>query len=392
MIESQSPPAPDMVVPVAVVHDLPQAAPMRNRAGRLMVLVFLLALFLPAYMLNGDPYWMPLFCRFMSLAIFALSVDLVWGYTGLLTLGHGVYFGLGVYAVGYSLKLREAAIAAAQATNTEPSFVPGPHMALIDFMDMARLPQVPVWIAPLINIWFAIAVAIVLPALVATLFGAAVFWRRIKGVYFSLITQAVLLATFTLIDCQLPYTGGRVGMTQLTELQLFGHKFPKESLGLLLLITGILVVAFLGCAWLVHSKFGKILTAIRDNEYRVMALGYNTAVYKTFLFALSAALAGLAGALYVSALGNAGPDSFGIVFSIKIVVMVAVGGRGTLVGAVLGALLVSIGEVYVNDMQPAAWPIIMGSLFIAVVLFMPDGIVGSLHKLSAKLSKLLAAK
>jgi len=225
---------------------------------------------------------------------------------------------------------------------------------------------------------------------VAAVFGGITFWRRIKGVYFSLITQAVLLAAFTLIDCQLPYTGGRVGMIQLTKLELLGHSFQMGSL--YFLITGLLAISFLGCAWLVRSKFGKILTAIRDNENRVLALGYNTAMYKTFLFALSGGLAGLAGALYVSSLGNAGPDSFGIVFSIKILVMVAVGGRGTLVGAVLGALLVSLGEIYVNDMEPRVWPIVMGSLFIAVVLFLPEGIIGWLRKLPTLFHRLVAAK
>src|SRR5438132_4070040 len=235
MTEPHAPPAPPVADPVAEVRDAPLPSPVRHRFGRVLVLAFLLALFLPAILFEGDPYWMPLFCRFMALAIFAISVDLVWGYTGLLTLGHGVYFGLGVYAVGYSLKLRQAAIAAA-VPGAEPSFIPGPDMAMPDFMDYSRLPHVPFWVAPLINIWLALTVAIVLPTVVAALFGAVTFWRRIKGVYFSLITQAVLLATYTLIDCQLPYTGGRVGMVKLTKLDLFGHSFQMGSL--YFLITG----------------------------------------------------------------------------------------------------------------------------------------------------------
>ena len=379
-------PAPPPVEPPIV---LPAPRPERRWQKRLLLVLLLAALFLPAWLLGDDRYWLPLFCRFMALAIFALSVDLIWGYTGLLTLGQGLFFGVGTYAVGYALKLRRAAIEATPL-GAEPSFVANLNMAMPDFMQDSRLPHVPSWIAPLIYLDLALTLAIVLPTLLAALFGAVTFWRRIKGVYFSLITQAVLLAAFTLVDSQLPYTGGRVGMTRLAPLELFGHRFHMVSL--YLLITGVLVVAYLGCAWLMHSKFGKIVTAIRDNENRVMALGYNTAMYKTFIFAIAGGLAGLAGALYAPALGNVGPDSLGIVFSIEVVVMVAVGGRGTLVGAVLGAILVNLGEIFINDWQPALWPIIMGGLFIAVVVFMPDGIVGWLRTLAGQLGKLRTRK
>ena len=299
----------------------------RNLPGRILVVLFLAALFFPAYYFAEDRYWLPLFSRYMALAFFALSVDLIWGYCGLLSLGQGLYFGLGVYAVGYSLKLQQAATAAGLPHTW------GPDMALPNFMEYCRLPAVPVWIAPLINIWLAIAVAVVLPTLVASLFGMVTFRMRVKGVYFSLITQALLLAVFTLIDNQQPYTGGRVGMNGLPRLELFGHTF--QNVDLYCLITATLVICFLLCAVLVGSKFGRILTAIRDNENRVLALGYNTAMYKTFVFGLAGGLAGLAGALYVSALRTAGPDRFAIPFSIEVVIMVAVGGRGTLVGAVI---------------------------------------------------------
>jgi urea transport system permease protein len=363
------------------------------------VLLFLAALFLPALLFAGDRYWLPLFTRFMAVALFALSVDLIWGYTGLLSLGQGLYFGLGVYAVGYSLKLQHAALQAGLP------FEAGPDMALPNFMAYCDLHRVPFWIAPLINIWLALALAVVVPTVVALLFGLVTFRRRVKGVYFALITQALLLAVFTLVDNQQPYTGGRVGMTSLSRLQLFGVTF--EMAKLYHLVTAILVVCFLVCAWLVRSKFGRVLTAIRDNENRVLALGYNTALYKTFVFTLAGALAGLAGALYVAALRTAGPDRFGVFFSIEIVVMVAVGGRGTLVGAVLGAVLVSLGEVYYNDNSAdlarfvpflndqsikEAWPLVLGALFIVVVLFLPDGIVGFLNKLAGRIGRLAARR
>jgi urea transport system permease protein len=340
--------------------------------GRVVVTLFLLALFLPAYLFAGDRYWLPLFTRYMALALFALSVDMIWGYTGLLSLGQGLYFGLGVYAVGYCLKLRQAASTAAKP------FVAAPDMEMPDFMAFSRLEQVPSWIAPLIDIRVALAVAVIVPTLVAFIFGAVVFWRGIKGVYFALITQGLLLAVFTFVDTQIAYCGGRVGMTYLADLELFGHTFQMASL--FYLVTGILVVAFVACAWLMSSKFGRILTAIRDNENRVLALGYNTAMYKTFIFTVAGTLAGIAGALYVSVLGTAGPDRFGIVFSIEVVIMVAVGGRGTLVGAVLGAILVSLAETYIGDIWRELWQITEGFIFIFVVLLMPEGIVGILLK------------
>jgi urea transport system permease protein len=343
------------------------------------LLLFLASLFVPGYGLSNDRYWLPLVTRYMALALFALSVDLVWGYTGLLSLGQGLYFGLGAYAVGYSLKLQSAAQAAGKP------FTPGPDMALPDYMAQGRLDAVPGWIQPLIGIWLALLLAVAVPAVVATIFGAFTFWRRIKGVYFSLITQALLWAMYTLIVAQRTYTGGVDGMSNLAKLQLFGHKL--QGLELNYLVTGVLIVCFLGCLALVRSKFGRVLTAIRDSEYRVLALGYNTAAYKTFIFALAGALAGLAGALYVSALGTAGPDPFGISFSIEAVVFVAVGGRGTLVGPILGALLVSFANTYINNHYKEKWPIILGALFIGVVLFLPEGIVGGVKKLAARLGR-----
>ncbi|HEV3259924.1 MAG TPA: urea ABC transporter permease subunit UrtC, partial [Gemmataceae bacterium] len=326
------------------------------------IALFLTALFAPGTYYAADRYWLPQFTRFMALALFALSVDLVWGYTGLLSLGQGLYFGLGAYAAGYSLKLQSAALEVGKP------FTPGPDMALPDFMEYCRLGQVPGWIQPLIDIRLALVLAVLVPAVVAALFGTFTFWRRIKGVYFSLITQALLLAMFTLIVTQQPYTGGVVGMTKLAKLELFGHKFV--GLHMYYLITSVLVVCFLLCLALVRSKFGRILTAIRDSEYRVLALGYNTAAYKTFVFTLAGALAGLAGALYVSAVGTAGPDRFSIGVSIEVVIFVAVGGRGTLVGPVLGALLVMFANTYFNDENMKAWAalLVLASLSAAVLV------------------------
>src|SRR5262249_6110419 len=353
---------------------LADTQPARGAAwlSRLAVLVFLAAPFLPGWRYANDKYMLPEFTRYMALALFAMSVDLVWGYTGLLSLGQGLYFGLGAYAVAYSLKLQ-----AAPVQNDKPIGA-APDMALPDFMSWCRLGEVPAWIRPLIDLRLAIPLAIILPTLVAAAFGYITFRRRIKGVFFSLVTQALLLAVFTVVYNQQPYTGGVVGMNNLAKLQLFSHKFV--GLSMYLLTTIVTVLCFLGCAALIGSKFGKILTAIRDSEYRVLALGYNTAMYKTFVFALAGGLAGLAGALYVSSLGTAGPDRFGIRFSIEIVVFVAVGGRGTLVGAILGALRVSWANTTINNLATNYWPFFLGGLFILVTVFLPEGIIGGLSR------------
>jgi urea transport system permease protein len=344
-------------------------------------LVFLAALFLPLrYPDYFTPeYRLPQFNRFMALALFALSVDMIWGYTGLLSLGQGLYFGMGAYIVAWSLKLQKAAMDASEATDPKiDRYILGPGV-MPDYMMQCRLDAVPDWIAPLINIWVAVSLAIILPTILAFVFGWVVFKRRIKGVYFSLITQALVLAVFHLVSNQRPYTGGVDGQNTLSGLDLLGIDF-EDSKKMFYLVTGTLVVFALVCYALVHSKFGKILTAIRDNEFRVMALGYNTAMFKTVVFALSGLMAGLAGALFVAANQTASPTFFSINDSIEVVIFVAVGGRGTLVGGILGALLVNWGKDYINNAFALWWPVVLGGLFVAVVLFLPEGIVGSVPR------------
>jgi urea transport system permease protein len=344
----------------------------------LLVGLSLLLLFAPPLLLSpkADQYWLGLSAKFMALAILALSVDLVWGYTGLLSLGQGVYFGLGAYMVAYSLTLQKAAkdmnvavgVAPPQFMQytgpapNDPSYVVPPALSII---------------APLGNIWLALALAVLLPAVLAALFGLVTFRLRIRGVYFALVTQAFLLAAFILVRNQQRFTGGVVGIKDLSYLELLGHTFnlsPQHIQGLNYLIAGMLVVCFLLCAALVRTKFGKILTAIRDNENRVLALGYNTAMYKTFLFAFAGGLAGLAGALYVAA--NRVCDSLylSVPFSIEAVVWVAVGGRGNLLGAVVGAILVGFSMSFISSAFPDYWQLILGALFVLVVLFLPRGL------------------
>jgi urea transport system permease protein len=343
--------------------------------GRFALFAFFLAcLYVPAFFF--DPHYrLPQFNRFLALALFALSVDLIWGYTGLLSLGQGLYYGLGGYFVAYSLKLQRA------ATNAELGrYDWGPDMAMPDYMFQGQLNHVPLLIQPLINIYLALFLAVLVPTLIATLFGWIVFRRRIQGVYFSLITQALVYAFFTLVSTQRSYTGGVDGQPNLENLEVFGFEF-KNYFHLNLVIVTLLCLFAIVSYFLIQSKFGKILTAIRDNEYRVLALGYDTAMYKTLVFAFAGMMAAVAGALSVCSTKSAGPQFFSIEESILVVIYVAVGGRGTLVGPILGALLVSVGQDRINSEFTRAWPIILGCLFIGVVLLLPDGIVGGLLKL-----------
>ena len=349
-----------------------------NRTRFLFFLVFLALLYVPGFILDPN-YRLPQFNRFLALALFALSVDLIWGYTGLLSLGHGLYFGMGAYFTAYSLKLQKAAMDASDFA-TKGRYYQGRDMAMPDYMFQGQLNEVPALIAPLINIYLALFLAVLVPTVTATFFGWVVFRRRIKGVYFSLITQALVYAFFTLVSTQRSYTGGVDGQPGLANLELFGFEFTNYFHFNLVGVTLLCLFALASYA-LIQSKFGKILTAIRDNEFRVMALGYDTAMYKTFVFGFAGMVAGVAGSLFVCANESAGPQFFSIEESIVVVIFVAVGGRGTLVGPILGALLVSVGKDQINSRFAEAWPIVLGGMFVGVVLFLPDGIVGGLARI-----------
>ena len=255
-------------------------------------------------------------------------------------------------------------------------------MPLVQQVNMPRFPllsSLPDWVGYLVHIWFAISLAVIVPVVLATLFGYAAFQRRIKGVYFSLITQALLLAFFTLTDSNLPYTGGRVGMPYLPRLKLFDHEF--QMLDQYYLTAGMLSVCFLVSLALVRSKFGKVLTAIRDSEYRVLALGYNTAMYKTFIFAYAAALAGIAGALYVSA----SADGRSGCHAARLFDRDSHSGGGRRPRHALRShhrgRARQLGKTIINDKFATYWPVMLGLLFVFVTLFLPNGILGGLRSI-----------
>jgi urea transport system permease protein len=329
------------------------------RGAILFALVVLAGACAPFYL---PPYELSLLGRFVALAILAMGVSFVWGTGGILTLGQGVFFGLGGYAIAMHLKL-----AGADAGS------------LPDFMQWSGLTTLPWWWAPFHNGAFAVVAALALPGLAAALLAFLVFRRRISGPYFAIITQALVLATTTLIISQQPYTGGFNGLTNFTDAFGFPLSDPNTQLALYWISLAVLVLAFLAMRLVKASQFGKLLLAIRDGENRVRFLGYDPLPFKVAAFAIAGALAGIAGALVTLDLGVISPAMFGVVPSIEMVIWVAVGGRDALIGAVVGTLLVNFGKDWISSAFPDLWLYAVGALFVVVVTVMPQGIVGALR-------------
>jgi urea transport system permease protein len=318
------------------------------------VVLLVLPLLLSDFRLN-------LLGKFLTFAIVALGIDLLWGYTGILTLGHGVFFSLGAYAMGMYLKLQSE--------------------SLPDFMTWSGLTELPWFWKPFAHAWFALPMAILVPVAVAVVIGIPTFRARIKGPYFAILTQALALVFSILFIGQQPYTGGTNGVTNLQGIFGYSLSEPATMRGLYLVTAVVLILVFLFAKWLVSTKTGRILVAIRDGENRFRFLGYNATLFKVAVFALSAALAGLAGALYVPQVGIISPSMMGILPSVEMAIWVAVGGRGTLIGAVIGALIVNFAKTYLSESFPSSWLYFQGALFVGVVLFFPQGIVGLIAKL-----------
>jgi urea transport system permease protein len=299
--------------------------------------------------------------EYLCYAILAVGLDIAWGYGGMLVLGQGVFFGLGAYAMGMYLTLENVPEGSAL-----PSF-----MSL--YGDQTSLPAL--W-KPFTHLWFAILAAVLVPALVAAALGALVFTRRVRGPFFALLTQATALVFSLILIGNLPLTAGFNGLTGFNTI--FGRsKYEPDTNRWLYQITavGLLVVAALALK-LVHSRFGRLLVATRDSEARVRFLGYNPALVKTVAFAVSAAIAGIAGAFAAPVIGIVSPNQFTVLPSILFVCWVAVGGRGTVWGAIIGALVVNWTRSTVSEARPDDWSYLQGLLFVVVLAFAPGGIVG----------------
>jgi urea transport system permease protein len=327
------------------------------------------ALLLAAAPLVLSDFRLALLAKFLCFAIVALSVDLIWGYGGMLSLGHGFFFGLGAYAVAMYLKLEDGA------------------GQLPDFMEWSGLRALPWFWAPFGSPLFALVAAVVVPAALAGVLGYLVFRSRITGVYFSLITQALALIVTILIVGQQPYTGGTNGMTNFSTLLGLPLGERGVQTGLYLLTVACLVGAYLLCHFLTHSRFGRLLVAVQDDENRVRFSGYDPALVKAIVLAISGALAGLGGALFVPQVGIISPAMMGIVPSIEMVIWVAVGGRGTLAGAVLGALLVNAARSGLSESFPEVWQYFLGALFVGAVMLFPEGLVGRLARVADRLRR-----
>jgi urea transport system permease protein len=309
--------------------------------------------------------------KFLALAILAVGIDLIWGYTGILSLGHGVFFGLGGYCMAMYLKLQVGTA--------------GTYMSdLPDFMTWNGLTQLPWFWKPMYHFWAAMLAAIGIPALFAMLFGYLTFRSRVQGVYFSIITQALALVASLLLVGQQPYTGGTNGITDFKEIAGFSLADSSTQKGLFIATVLCLALAYLLCRWIVQSKTGRVLAAIRDAENRLRFLGYDTVGFKVFVFTISGALAGLAGALFVPQVGIISPSNIGIVPSIEMAIWVAVGGRGTLAGAALGTLLVNGAKSALSESFPDIWLYFLGLLFVGIVLFFPEGCIGILRLLGRR--------
>jgi urea transport system permease protein len=328
-----------------------------GRRGEQFVLAVLLAGLLLAPLFLTD-FRVNLLGKFLALAIAAIGIDLLWGYAGILSLGHGIFFGLGAYGMAMYLKL--------EASGGK----------LPDFMAWSGLTELPWFWKPFANPLFAIAAALAVPMALAGLLGYLTFRNRIKGVFFSILSQAVVLIVVTLFIGQQAYTGGTNGITNFKTVFGFSLSSPAVQTFLYYLTLTVLIAVYAACRRLVASRTGKVLVAIRDGENRVRFSGYDPTAYKVFVYVLSAGLAALAGILFVLQVGIISPAMMGIIPSIEMVLWVAVGGRGTLSGAVLGAILTNGAKSFFSESFPDVWLYFMGVLFIVAVLFLPQGLAG----------------
>lgn len=320
-----------------------------------VALILLLAIALPLLL---DPFRLNLIGKYLALAFVAIGIVLTWGYGGILSLGQGVFFGLGGYLMAMFLKLEASA------------------PELPDFMVWSSVETLPVWWTPFRSLGWTVLGIFVLPAVIAYLFSFAIFRRRVSGVYFAIVTLSLALTLTVVVVGQQGDTGGANGITDFKTL-LGMDILSDESLRVLYFVeVAFLAVAMLLALTLVRTRFGKILIAIRDREDRVRFSGYDTAHMKAFVFACGAVLASVGGAFFTLQVGLISPSVIGVVASVEMVIYAAVGGRLSIPGAVVGALLIGFLKSYLSETFPEAWLYFLGAVFILVVWVMPNGLAG----------------
>ena len=314
-------------------------------------------------------YLIPLFGKYACYAILALSLDLIWGYAGILSLGHGAFFALGGYAMGMYL-MRQIGTRGVYANATLP-----------DFMVFLNWKQLPWYWYGFDHFAFAALMVVLVPGILAFVFGWFAFRSRITGVYFSIITQALTYALLLAFFRNDMGFGGNNGLTDFKDVLGFDVHEPSTRRALYIVSVIAMGGAFLVCRAIVASKLGRVLLALRDAEPRVRFLGYSAERAKLFAFTVSAVLAGIGGALYVPQVGIINPSEFSPANSIEIAIWVAVGGRGTLVGALLGAVAVNLLKSWLTGAAPEAWLFVLGGLFVLVTLVFPRGLAGLAQQL-----------
>lgn len=341
----------------------------RSFLGRadLLGLAVLAALILVVFPLALDGFRLNLAGKYLTYGFVAIGLVLCWGYAGILSLGQGVFFGLGGYCMAMFLKLEASTPEATRIQST-----PG----IPDFMDWNQLTALPLFWQPFRSFAFTLLAVVGVPVLLAGIIGFAMFTRRVGGTYFAIITQAIAAILTILIIGQQGFTGGVNGMTDLRTLLGWDIRTDQAKY-VLYFVNAVLLLACLMLAMLVRSsKLGRILVAMRDREDRVRFSGYDVAAFKVFVFCAAAALAGIGGAMFTLQVGFMSPSFVGIVPSIEFVIVCAVGGRASLLGAVYGALLVNYAKTVFSESFPELWLFAMGALFIAVVMLFPDGLAG----------------
>ncbi|MDG1074074.1 MAG: urea ABC transporter permease subunit UrtC [Methylophilaceae bacterium] len=342
-------------------------------------LVILAALILIVLPLGLDVFRLNLAGKYLTYAFVAISLVLLWGNGGILSLGQGIFFGLGGYAMAMFMKL-EASDPVATAIQTTPG--------IPDFMDWNQLTEIPLFWMPFESLTLTIIAVLTVPALFAYIIGYAMFKRRVGGVYFAIITQAIALILTILIVGQQGYTGGVNGITDLKTVLGWDTRTDSAKY-ILYYINAVLLfgVIFLS-RYILTSKFGMILLAMRDKEERVRFSGYDVSNYKIFVFCLAAMISAIGGAMFTLQVGFMSASFIGIVPSIEMVIFCAVGGRASLIGAIYGTLLVNYGKTFFSETYPELWLFLMGGLFIAVVMFFPDGLAGIYNKYKHKFTLL----
>lgn len=318
--------------------------------------------------LHISTYTMTLLGKYLCYALLAISVDLVWGYLGILSLGHGAFFALGGYAMGMYL-MRQIGSRGMYG-----------HPLLPDFMVFLNWQELPWFWHGFHWFWFAMLMVVLVPGLLALVFGWLAFRSRVTGVYLSIITQALTYALLLAFFRNEMGFGGNNGLTDFKDLLGFSLQSDATRAGLFIASALALGLGYLSCLYITRSRLGRLCTAIRDQEDRTRFIGYRVEHFKLWIFTFSAIMAGIAGALYVPQVGIINPGEFAPLASIEIVIWVAVGGRATLYGAAAGALMVNYAKSYLTGAMPDAWLFALGAMFVLVTLLLPRGVTGLLRK------------